>query len=339
MLLRTRIKGKCPILGAKKQSQFRGPADCDWAGRGRRDAHTVRCGLAYDKVSGILFRERSGMKGIKGLGMLMVGLLAVTGCSSQVEIIAHRGASYLAPENTVASAELAWAKQADAVEVDVYLSQDGKIVVIHDKTTKRTGGEEFEVAKTTSGRLRQLDVGSFKDAAYKGERIPLLDEIIATVPPKRRLFVEIKCGADVLAPLEKAFDASGKRDQMVIIAFNLDTTKAAKKQMPDIPVYWLVGTGKDKETEEWIPHSASLIDELAGTKVDGLNVHWAGVTQEFTKAVHKAGLGLYVWTVDDADEAARLAECGVDGITTDRPGWLRGQLDGGPVPPSAHAQP
>ena len=273
------------------------------------------------------------MKGIKGLAVVMAVSFVVAGCSSQVEIIAHRGASYLAPENTVASANLAWDKQADAVEVDVYLSQDGRIVVIHDKTTKRTGGVELEVAKSTAGRLRQLDVGSFKSEAYAGERIPLLEEVIATVPPKRQLFVEIKCAADVLAPLEKTIDASGKRDQIVIIAFDQDTIKAAKKQMPDIPAYWLVGTRKDKETEEWIPHSASLIDELVGTEVDGLNVHWAGVTKEFAQAVRSAGLGLYVWTVDDPAEATRLVKLGVQGITTNRPGWLRGQLGaaGSPV--------
>ncbi len=265
-------------------------------------------------------------KGIKGLAMLMAVSFVLAGCNSKVAYIAHRGASHLAPENTVASANLAWEKKADAVEIDVYLSQDGKIVVIHDGTTKRTGGTELKVAASTAQQLRQLDVGSFKDAAYAGERIPLLEEVIATVPPQRKLFVEIKCGPDVLAPLQKMIEQSGKCDQIVIIAFDFETVKASKKRMPDIPTYWLVGTRKDKETETWIPHSTKLVDDLAGTGLDGLNVHWAGVTEEFAKAVHDAGLGLYVWTVNDPVEAARLAKLGVQGITTDRPGWLRGQL-------------
>ena len=272
-------------------------------------------------------------KGIKGLAMLMTGLLVLAGCNAKMEIIAHRGASYLAPENTVAAAMLAWEKQTDAVEVDVYLSQDGQIVVIHDGTTKRTGGAELEVAQSTAAQLRQLDVGRFKGEAFAGERIPLLKEIIATVPPQRRLFVEIKCGPDVLSPLENVIEETGKRDRIVVIGFDLETVKASKQLMPDVPTYWLVGTKKDEVTETWIPHSKTLVDEVAGSGLDGLNVHWAGVTKEFAQAVREAGLGLYVWTVDDPVEAARLAKLGVQGITTNRPGWLRSQLGGaaGPV--------
>ena len=255
-------------------------------------------------------------------------VLGAAGCASQVQIIAHRGASYLAPENTVASAELAWDKNADAVEVDVYLSQDQRLVVIHDKTTKRTGGEELEVATTPAERLRELDVGRFKDDTYAGQRIPFLEEIIATVPKGRCLFVEIKCGPEILSPLENAIEASGKREQIVLIAFDFETITAAKRLMPDIGAYWLVGTKKDEETEAWIPHDPALVEDVASSGLDGLNVHYAGVTEEFASRVHALGLGLYVWTVNDPAEARRLVRLGVAGITTDRPGWLRRQLQG-----------
>jgi glycerophosphoryl diester phosphodiesterase len=245
-----------------------------------------------------------------------------------MEIIAHRGASYLAPENTVASAKLAWEKNADAVEVDVYLSADEQVVVIHDRTTKRTAGEELDVATSTAEQLRRLDVGSFKNEAYAGERIPVLEEIIATVPAGKRLFVEIKCGPEVLPALERIIAESGKRSQIVIIGFGLETVTASKRLMPDLPTYWLVGTKKDEQTEQWIPHSGALADQAAAAGLDGLNVHWAGVTEDFAKGVRKARLGLYVWTVNDAAEAARLARIGIDGITTDRPGWLRSELSG-----------
>ncbi|MBN2131009.1 MAG: glycerophosphodiester phosphodiesterase [Sedimentisphaerales bacterium] len=265
------------------------------------------------------------------LALSACAVVGIAGCTSSMEIVAHRGASHLAPENTVASAELAWAKKADAVEVDVYLSQDKRIVVIHDKTTKRTGGDELEVAKTPAAQLRRLDVGSFKGEAFAGERIPFLEEIIDTVPKHRRLFVEIKCGPEVLSPLENAIEASGKREQIVIIAFDFETITAAKRLMPDVPAYWLVGTRKDKETEAWIPHDPALVEDVASSGLDGLNVHYAGVTEEFVARVRAAGLGLYVWTVNDPAEARRLAKLGVAGITTDRPGWLRRQLSG-PAP-------
>ncbi len=266
------------------------------------------------------------MKTLQRIGLLLAALLLSTGCASKMEIIAHRGASYLAPENTVASAKLAWEKNADAVEVDVYLSADKQVVVIHDGTTKRTAGEELDVATSTTEQLRRLDVGSFKDAAYAGERIPVLEEIIETMPAGKRLFVEIKCGPEVLPALERIIAESGKRSQIVIIGFGFDTVTASKRLMPDLPTYWLVGTKKDEQTEQWIAHSGTLADQAAAAGLDGLNVHWAGVTEEFARSVRTAGLGLYVWTVNDSAEAARLARIGIDGITTDRPGWLRSGL-------------
>lgn len=266
------------------------------------------------------------MTGIEKSAMIIISSLALTGCNSNMEIIAHRGASHLAPENTRAAAKLAWAKQADAVEVDVHLSRDGRIMVIHDSSTKRTAQEDMEVAETPADQLRRLDVGSFKSQAYAGEQIPLLEEIVATLPAERRLFVEIKCGPDVLTPLENLLRAHPKRDQIVIIGFDLDTVKASKKRMPDIPTYWLVGTKKDEETEAWIPHDKALVDRIAGTDLDGLNVHCAGITQAFAQHVRRAGFGLYSWTVNDPVEAKRLKRLGIQGITTDRPGWLREQL-------------
>ncbi|MDI6451027.1 glycerophosphodiester phosphodiesterase [Anaerobaca lacustris] len=268
------------------------------------------------------------MKTLQRIGLLLAALLLSAGCTSKMEIIAHRGASYLAPENTVASAKLAWEKNADAVEVDVYLSADEQVVVIHDRTTKRTAGEELDVAASTTELLRRLDVGSFKDTAYTGERIPVLEEIIETLPVGKRLFVEIKCGPEILPALERIVAESGRRSQIVIIGFSLETVTASKQLMPDLPTYWLVGTKKDEQTEQWIPHDKGLADQAAAAGLDGLNVHWAGVTREFARSVRKAGMGLYVWTVNDSAEAARLAKLGIDGLTTDRPGWLRDELAG-----------
>ena len=88
-------------------------------------------------------------------------LVSISGCTKSVEIIAHRGASYLAPENTMASVMLGWEKGAD-VEVDVHLSKDNRILVIHDSSTKRTGEIDLKVKEAASRELRKLDVGSFK---------------------------------------------------------------------------------------------------------------------------------------------------------------------------------
>jgi glycerophosphoryl diester phosphodiesterase len=224
----------------------------------------------------------------------------------------------------MASVMLGWEKGAD-VEVDVHLSKDNRIFVIHDSTTKRTGEIDLKVDETTSQELRKLDVGRFKSEKYAGEQIPLLSDVIQTIPPGRKLYVEIKCGKEVLPYLRKLIIESGKMSQIVIIGFDLETV-AMSREIIDVPTYWLKGTEKDKETEKWIPHDPQLVQLVKNKGLDGLDVHYAGVTKDFTNAVKISGQKLYVWTVDNPEEAIRLVELGVDGITTNRPAWLREQL-------------
>ena len=150
----------------------------------------------------LVLDEMSQMKHTITYGIFCLFVVATSGCTKSVEIIAHRGASHLAPENTMASVMLGWEKGAD-VEVDVYLSADNRIVVIHDSTTKRTGGTELEVKEAMSGELRKLDVGRFKAEEFAGEQIPFLADILETIPPKQKLYVEIKCGKEILPFLHK----------------------------------------------------------------------------------------------------------------------------------------
>jgi glycerophosphoryl diester phosphodiesterase len=248
-----------------------------------------------------------------------------SGSRGPVEIIAHRGASYDAPENTMASFRLGWQRHAD-VELDVYLSKDNRMVVIHDASTKRTaGGVDLKVKESTADQLRALDVGSFKGKEFAGERIPFLAEVVQAIPPKQKLYIEIKCGKEILPALRQFLLEGGKMSQVVIIGFDLDTVAESKKQI-DVPTYWLKGTDKDKQTEQWIPHDPKLVQTAKDKGLDGLDVHFAGVTEELVRAAKAAGQKLYVWTVDDPAEARRLVRLGVAGITTNRPDWLREQL-------------
>jgi glycerophosphoryl diester phosphodiesterase len=240
--------------------------------------------------------------------------------AKSVEIIAHRGASHRAPENTLASVELAWQMGADAVEVDIHLSRDNRIVAIHDPSTRRTAGIDLEVATTSSYHLRRLDVGSHVDAAFADARIPFLEEILHTIPPGRRLFVEIKSGAEILPLLDKAITQSAKHAQVAVLGFESDTMTTAKKILPDVPVYWL------RDTTLRVSHSVVLARKARRRGLDGLNVRSTGITGRFVSAVRRAGLKLYAWTVDDPAEAVRLTQLGVDGITTNRPGWLTSRI-------------
>ena len=256
---------------------------------------------------------------------LIMLMISIAGCTNSVELIAHRGDSYLTPENTLASVVSAWQKGFD-VEIDVHLSGDNRIMVIHDADTKRTAGIDLKINETDSQKLRELEVGSFKDAKYLGETIPFLEEILRTIPPGRRLFVEIKSGPEILPFLKILLDDSGKRAQIVIIGFDLETMVLAKQQMPDIPTYWLKVPEKDKKTKKPIPYDPKLVQLVQDKGLDGLDVYYAGIDKRFMDAVKASGKKLYVWTVDDAGEAKRLINLGVDGITTNRPAWLKNQL-------------
>jgi glycerophosphoryl diester phosphodiesterase len=244
------------------------------------------------------------------------------------EIVAHRGFSHVAPENTLAAINLAWQIDCSAVECDVQLTRDNRIVLMHDESAKRTTGRDWKIAETDSDQLRSLDAGSWKAPQYAGEKIPFLEDVLKTIPPHRTLFIEIKCKSEILPYLKELISKSGKSDRLALICFDLDVVSAAKAIMPSIPAYWLVGTEKDEQTGKPIPHSPDLVRIAMERKLDGLDVNFAGITNEFAEQVLTSGLKLYTWTVDDEQEAKRLRDLKVHGITTNRPDYLREKLPG-----------
>lgn len=260
--------------------------------------------------------------------MWLLGLLGITICSRAIaaQIIGHRGSCYDAPENTLASVNKAWRDGADIVEVDVHLSRDGRIIVMHDATTARTTGVDLKISDTDSAELRKLDAGRWKGEEFAGERIPFLEEVLATIPSGRKLLIEVKCGTEILPVLKEVIERSGKTEQVIIISFKLDVVAESKKLMPSIPTLLLWGVTKDPSTGEPTEHSLKHIYTAVSNNLDGLDMHHSGITKNFAEAVKKAGLLLYAWTVNDPDEARRLIELGVDAVATDRPGWMRKQL-------------
>jgi glycerophosphoryl diester phosphodiesterase len=248
---------------------------------------------------------------------------------SAVEIIAHRGASDDAPENTVAAFQLGWEQNADACELDIRLTKDGRIVAIHDGTTRRTARMSRRVGAQTLERLRALDAGLWKGAKWKGERIPTLEEVLATVPDGKRLFIEIKGGAEVLPEMERVLSALGKGAQRhVIMGFDFATVKQAKECFPHSAIYWIASPKKWSRGKR--PSADTLIAKAKSANLDGLDLDRRfAIDQEFVSRVKNAGLKLCVWTVNEAKLAGRLVALGVDGITTNRPLWLREQLASG----------
>ena len=247
-------------------------------------------------------------------------LITVTGMNAQQVFIAHRGASYLAPENTVAATRLAWELGADAVEVDVYLSVDNRVMVIHDKDTKRTasGKKNMVIKDTPSLVLRDLDVGSWKGPEFKGEKIPFISEIIETVPAGKPLVIEIKVGSEIIPHLKREIEKGGKLDQMVFISFGWETILDTKKAFPGNKCYWLSSTKAGLKEK---------IDEAAKAGLEGINLNWQIIDEEVMKMAHARNLEVLVWTVNDPVVAKKMDELGVKAITTDRPRWLKEEME------------
>jgi glycerophosphoryl diester phosphodiesterase len=246
------------------------------------------------------------------------------------QIIAHRGSSFLAPENTLAAVQLAWQEGADAVEGDFRLTADGHIVCIHDATLKRTGGADLAVAELSLEDLERYDVGAWKHVEFTGEKVPSLDRLLRTVLPGKQFFVEIKCGAEAVTALRRAVENSVlERRQIVPICLQLPVCRAIKAALPELSVYWVVEFRRD-DSVSWRPTIDDVFREMdtAGeTRIDGLDVMATGpIDASFVVRARAAGLALYCWTVDDPSQARRLIELGISGITTNRPGWMRAQL-------------
>lgn len=233
---------------------------------------------------------------------------------AQPTIIAHRGSSFMAPENTIASANLAWEQNADAVECDIYLTKDNRIVVMHDGNTKRTTGQSYKLAETNSDVLRALDAGSWKDAKYKGEKIPFLEELIATAPKGKKIVIEIKCGSEVFPTLKQVVNSSGKKKQLIFIAFDWETIVKAKKLFPKNACYWLSSSAADVQAK---------LPEVAKNKLNGVNLNNRIIDQETVRKAKALRLKVLSWTIDDPEEARRLVDLGVSAITTNKPDLMR----------------
>jgi len=261
--------------------------------------------------------------------LLVAVCVSQTGLVFGQYIIAHRGASHDAPENTLAAFRLAWERGADGVEGDFYLTSDGHIVCIHDRETKRVATENYIVAETTFEKLRTLDVGSWKDPKWKGEKIPSIEEVLALVPKGKKIFIELKIGPEIVEPLEKALKASNlSPEQIVIISFDAAAIEACEKRMPHLRSHWLAGY-KEQEDGSWKPTASEVTQTVNRIGADGLGSHanLEFFDKDFLKKYRATGVDeFHVWTVNKPTVAKHYQQLGAWSITTDRPGWLRKQL-------------
>lgn len=233
--------------------------------------------------------------------------------------IGHRGASYLAPENTLASLRLAWELGAEAAECDVMLTSDKEVVLFHDKNTKKLCGENHEVSETPWEVLNKLAIKLRETnlPEYQGESIPLLADVLEILPDDRMLVIEIKTGPEILPFLKEIIGQHWKSGKISFIAFDFETIRGAKILFPDVPCYYLSSFRSDVNKR---------MDALVESGLDGLDLRYPIIDEPLMERCKDAGLEVWCWTVNDAKTARKMKTMGVTAVTTDRPRWLKEQL-------------
>jgi glycerophosphoryl diester phosphodiesterase len=233
--------------------------------------------------------------------------------------VAHRGASYLAPENTLASIQLAWELEADAAECDVMLSSDNKVLLFHDKNTKKLCGQSHVVSETPWEILDNLEVKLRNSnlPEYKGETIPLLSEVLPTIPENRMLVIEIKTGPEILPYLKEVVEPYQNSGKISFIAFDFETIAGAKALFPQVPAYYL---------SSFQANINRNFEAILSNKLDGVDLRHSIINNSLMQKCTDAGLEVWCWTVNDPETALKMKDLGVTAITTDRPRWLKEQI-------------
>lgn len=243
-------------------------------------------------------------------------LMLANGLSAQnAAFVGHRGASYLAPENTVESIQLAWELGAVAAECDIMLTKDNKVIVFHDKNGKRLTGKDFIVKESNYNEINTLPIilRETNLPKYEGATIPLLEDLLVTIPADRTLVIEIKTGPEILPFMKEVISEHWNSGKIAFIAFDYETIVATKALYPDIPCYYLSAFKADINRR---------YKQIANGNLDGINLRYQIINEKLVHKFNNVNKDVWCWTVNDPEVAKKMIQFGVTAITTDRPAWL-----------------
>ncbi len=230
-----------------------------------------------------------------------------------MQIIAHRGASAYAPENTLAAFRLALEMGAKAIEFDVHQTRDGKLVVMHDDNFKRVAGRKLRVRRLNLSEARKFDVGSWFDPIYKKERLPTLEEVLGLIGRRAELYIEIKAGSRRYPGIEgRVVDLVRKRGlagRAVISSFDHKALYEARALAPELRIGILMGLTPFRLTVK----SALKLD------AESFHLSLRKITPGRLKFAQERGLRVLVYTVNAAGDLERLEDMGVDGVFSNHP--------------------
>jgi glycerophosphoryl diester phosphodiesterase len=233
-------------------------------------------------------------------------------------ILGHRGASAEAPENTLAAFRLAVAQGADGVELDAWRCGSGEVVVAHDEDLGRVGGSPLRIPDTMLSDLRAVDVGAWKGARWRGERVPLLSEVLEALPGAI-VNVELKSrGGRDLALAQAAAEViwkAGAGARVIVSSFDWRLVAAFRLAAPAVATGLLFEGDRAWRLRTWAG--------IRSLRPQAVHPDRVLATDERVRAWRAQGLAVNVWTVDDAAEAVRLARAGAASVITNVPAVLR----------------
>lgn len=243
------------------------------------------------------------------IGLLLMNISYFFQPLMPFQSIAHRGASALAPENTLASFEKAIELGFDYIELDVRLSKDKQLVVIHDANVMRTTDGEGLIEDLTVKEIKKLDAGSWFSPAYAGERIPLLNEVLKEVSGKTGIIIEMKSPenqpgmTEILASMLNSFKPD---NEIKVQSFHINEIKKFHQLAPEIPAGLLLSKHLD------LFHLASY-REFASF----LSVHHLLLSKSFINQAELFDYEIYSWTISKQYQFADMQRLGVNGIISD----------------------
>jgi len=233
------------------------------------------------------------------------------GSHPEPAIMAHRGASWDAPENTLAAIEAAIEQGADWAEIDVQETRDGRVLVIHDRDLMKVAGSPLRVYDAPFDTLREVDIGSHKGPQYADQRVPLLSEVLRAAKGRIKLNIELKYYGreeQLEARVAELVERYDMVDDVVIMSLKLVGMRRMKALRPD----WSVGL-----------LSSVALGDITRLDVDFLAVNASLATSAFVRRAHARNKSVYTWTVNDPAGVSSMIGAGVDAIITDRPAMVR----------------
>lgn len=246
-----------------------------------------------------------------------------------MKIIAHRGASHEAPENTLLAMREAFRQGADGVELDVQLSRDNKIMVIHDDNLLRTAGYPYKVHDLRASELKKFDVGTWKGPQFNSEKIPFLEEVVSILPEDKFIFIELKAKQDEIVASMSSFLSQIEdkiHQQIILISFQHEQLNRLKEKFPKVKSFYLtsfIGEEKSPHRVRSIKELEELVKKAKKHKIDGLDLEWSEfISPQMITYLKDLGFELAVWSYSNEDTMTTYLDCKrlkIDFFTTNFP--------------------